>query len=83
MATLTLQPPAPFNFTTPDEWPKWICIFCRLSLQIRQKISSRQLKGDHVHTCNHGIVCINSVRCELVLSLGCQRVTRGYVFCEI
>ena len=56
------------------------CIFCRLSLRIRQKISSRQLKGDHVQTRDHGIVCINSVRCEHVLSLGCQRVTRGYVF---
>ena len=24
MATLTLQPPASFNFAKPDEWPKWI-----------------------------------------------------------
>ena len=24
MATLTLQPPAPFNFSKPDDWPKWI-----------------------------------------------------------
>ena len=24
MATLTLQPPAPFDFSKPDEWPKWI-----------------------------------------------------------
>ena len=24
MATLTLQPPAPFDFSKPDDWPKWI-----------------------------------------------------------
>ena len=24
MATLTLQPPVPFNFAKSDEWPKWI-----------------------------------------------------------
>ena len=24
MATLTLQPPAPFDFSQPDDWPQWI-----------------------------------------------------------
>ena len=24
MATLTLQPPAPFDFSKPVDWPKWI-----------------------------------------------------------
>ena len=23
MATFRLQPPAPFSFKSPDEWPKW------------------------------------------------------------
>ena len=34
--------------------------------------------GDHVSSRDLCIHCINSVLCEHVLSLGCQRVTRGY-----
>ena len=54
------------------------CIFCCLSPQIRQKISSRRLSGGHVPSRDLCLSSINSVMCEHVFSLGCQRVTRGY-----
>ena len=27
MAQLQLQPPASFNFRTPDDWPRWLRLF--------------------------------------------------------
>ena len=29
MASLHISPPEPFDFATPDEWPRWICCFER------------------------------------------------------
>ena len=45
MATLTLQPPAPFNFAKPDEWPKWIKHFeqYRLASGLSKDSDTRQV----------------------------------------
>ena len=46
MATLTLQPPAPFNFAKPDEWPKWIKRFkqYRVASGLSKDSDTRQVK---------------------------------------
>ena len=31
MASLRVTPPEPFDFTTPDEWPKWLRRFRKAS----------------------------------------------------
>ena len=46
MATLTLQPPASFDFAKPDEWPKWIKRFeqYRVASGLSKDSDARQVR---------------------------------------
>ena len=45
MVTLTLQPPAPFDFSKPDDWPKWIKCFeqYRVASKLSKDSGARQV----------------------------------------
>ena len=61
MATLTLQPPAPFNFAKPDEWPKWIKRF------EQYHVASGLLKDSDTRQVNTLLYCLGE-EAEDVLS---------------
>ena len=63
MASLRVTPPEPFDFTTPDEWPKWLRRFQRL------RIASGLAAGDEETQVNTLIYCMGDKADDILWSL--------------
>ena len=63
MASLRVTPPEPFDFTTPDEWPKWLRRFQRF------RIASGLAAGDEETQVNTLIYCMGDKADDILRSL--------------
>ena len=62
MASLRVTPPEPFDFTTPDEWPKWSRRFQRF------RIASGLASGDEETQVNTLIYCMGDKADDILRS---------------
>ena len=62
MASLRVTPPEPFDFTTPDEWPKWVRRFQRF------RIASGLASGDEETQVNTLIYCMGDKADDILRS---------------
>ena len=63
MATFQIAPPEQFNFSQPDEWPKWIRRFKCF------RDASGLLKKDDVHQDNTLVYCMGDAADNILCSL--------------
>ena len=63
MATFQIAPLEQFNFSQPDEWPKWIRRFERF------RHASGLSKKDEVHQVNTLVYCMGDAADDILCSL--------------